>query len=122
MSDKIKCKDLLGCKKVDCPAYDADDPHCWLTDGTRCHDKVQEPFLSKVELCLNCPVFKKNMDPEVMEASCRMVARQFDETRRILARRDQELESISMEMAIGLSEVFEALKKNRHRRSPGSIG
>ena len=46
-----------------------------------------------------------------METSCRMVARQFNETRKTLEKRDQELESISMEMAIGLSEVFEALKK-----------
>jgi PAS domain S-box-containing protein len=111
MSDKIKCKDLLGCKQVDCPAYDADTPHCWLIDGTRCHDDGQDPFLSKAELCLDCPVFKRNMDPERMEASCKALAHQFGEARRILAQRDRELESISMEMAIGLSEVFEALKK-----------
>ena len=111
MSGKIKCKDLLKCEAVDCPAYDADNPHCWLIDGTRCHGENQETFLTKVELCLKCPVFKQNMDPEIMEASCQALARQFSDTRRILAERDRELESISMEMAISLSEVFEALKK-----------
>jgi len=111
MNDKIKCKDLLECKRVDCPPYDADNRYCWLTEGPPPHDGSPGPVLSKVERCLNCPVFKKNLDPAVMEASCRMVARQFSETRRALEQRDHELESISMEMAIGLSEVFEALKK-----------
>ena len=77
MSDKIKCKDLLKCREVDCPAYDSESYCCWLMDGTRCHDEEQGTFLSKVELCLNCPVFKKNMDQEAMEASCAKLARQF---------------------------------------------
>jgi PAS domain S-box-containing protein len=111
MSDKIKCKDLLECGEVDCPAYDSESYCCWLIDGTRCHDEEQGTFLSKVERCLNCPVFKKNMDREAMEASCAKLARQFSETRRSLDERDRELQSVSMEMAIGLSEVFAALKK-----------
>ncbi len=111
MAEKVKCKDVLQCEHIDCPAYDANDRHCWLIDDTHCHRHVQDSCLSKIERCLNCPVFKENMDPEVMEASCKRLARQFSETRRTLAQRDRELQSISMEMAIGLSEVFDALKK-----------
>ena len=51
------------------------------------------------------------MDQDSLEASCAMLARHYTETRKMLQERDQELESISMEMALGLSEVFEALKK-----------
>jgi two-component system cell cycle sensor histidine kinase/response regulator CckA len=111
MSDKVKCKDLLECSDRDCPAYDTDSCYCWLIDGTHCSDGVQDTFLSKVELCLRCPVFKMNMDMETLEVSCNRLAEQFIEARRILNARDRELESVSMEMAIGLSEVFEALKK-----------
>ena len=110
MSEKKKCKDFFQCKEVECPAYDS-DTHCWLMNATRCRDAVQETFLSKVELCLDCPAFKENMDQEAIAASCSLIARQFSETRRTLEARDRELESVSMEMAIGLSEVFEALKK-----------
>jgi PAS domain S-box-containing protein len=111
MSEKIKCKDLLRCDKVDCPAYGCADPHCWLIADTLCHDGNQENYLAKVELCLDCPVFKQNMDMAAMESSCAMLGRQFAEARRALQLRDRELESTSMEMAIGLSQVFEALKK-----------
>ena len=111
MTDKIKCRHFFDCREADCPAYDSENVCCWLIDGTRCRHGVQDNFLAKVEICLDCPVFKKNMDRETMESSCAMLARQFTETRDALQARDRELESISMEMAVGLSEAFEALKK-----------
>jgi PAS domain S-box-containing protein len=111
MNDTIKCTDYFECQRVGCPANDSDSQYCWLIDGTHCHDAVHNTFAPKVEMCLTCPVFKNNMDPEAMPATCAKIARQFRETREILYARDRELESISMEMAIGLSEVFEALKK-----------
>lgn len=110
MNDQTKCKTLLACQDTTCPAYNA-DKSCWLIEGTQCKYKVQTKFLSKAELCLQCPVFKKNMTPEAMEDTCAAMTRQFRENREMLYERDRELESISMEMAIGLSEVFEALKK-----------
>ena len=110
MNDPTKCHTLLKCQDADCPAYDADD-RCWLIEGTHCHDAKQGNFISKAEMCLQCPVFKRNMDQEAMGVTCTMMARQFREAREKLRERDRELESISMEMAIGLSEVFEALKK-----------
>ena len=111
MTEKIKCKDLFDCQEIDCPAYDSEKLCCWLIDGTRCRNDVQDNFLSKVELCLSCQVFKTNMDRESMKASCALLARQFSEARQQLEKRDRELEATSIEMAIGLSEVFEALKK-----------
>jgi len=110
MSDQTQCNTLLACQDTDCPAYDADEC-CWMIEGTHCHNTVQEDFLSKAEICLKCPVFKRNINRETMEDTCAVIARQFHETREKLQERDRELESISMEMAIGLSEVFEALKK-----------
>ena len=111
MSDTIKCKDYYKCQRVGCPAHDSDNLYCWLIEGTHCRDSLQDTSVSKVEMCLSCPVLKTNMDPEAMEVSCANMARQLKETREMLYARDRELESISMEMAIGLSEVFEALKK-----------
>jgi diguanylate cyclase (GGDEF)-like protein/PAS domain S-box-containing protein len=40
-----------------------------------------------------------------------LLSRQFKENQNIIADRDREIESLSLEMAIGLSEVFEALKQ-----------
>ncbi len=52
-----------------------------------------------------------NMDFATMEASYKTVSEQFLEAKKALEERDRELEAISLEMALGLSEVFEALKK-----------
>jgi two-component system cell cycle sensor histidine kinase/response regulator CckA len=111
MRDKIKCNQFFNCKAMDCPGYDTNRKYCWLIDGTHCHDKVQDNFLAKAEICLECAVFKHNMDREAMEVSCAKLARQFSEARKVIDERERKLESVNTEMAVGLSEVFDALKK-----------
>ena len=111
MADKIKCNQFFNCKAFDCPAFDTDQRYCWLIDGTHCRDGMQDNFLAKAEACLECAVFKHNMDREAMEVSCAILARQFAEARKAIAERERSLESVNMGMAIGLSEVFDALEK-----------
>ena len=111
MSEKIKCVQFFNCDRVDCPAYDAATLNCWLVDGSCRRPPDPDEDLTQAERCLACSVFKTNMDGDTMEASCKEMARQFREARQALRERDQELEAVSMEMALGLSEVFEALKK-----------
>ena len=62
-------------------------------------------------MCLGCDVFKKNTDVASIKATLSVVNRQFKEFRKTIQARDKELENIGLEMALGLSEVFEALKK-----------
>lgn len=62
-------------------------------------------------MCFDCKVFKTNMDDTAMSKTLNIVNRQFKEFGKAVAGRDRELENISMELAIGLSEAFEALKK-----------
>ncbi len=80
-------------------------------EGTRCRHEIQEDFLGKVDLCIECEVFAVNMDLAAMGASFKAISEQFVEARNALEERDRELENISLEMALGLSEVFEALKQ-----------
>ncbi len=61
-------------------------------------------------MCLDCEPFKRNVDLSSLEKTLKVVNDQFTEFRRMVNDRDTELEGISMELAIGLSEVFEALK------------
>lgn len=109
--EMVRCWDFFLCKEKECPAYKAKDLKCWLFSGTHCRDEIQGKFLEKMELCLNCEVFNVNMDVPAMRATLDIVNRQLGEFREIVEARDRELESMSMELAIGLSEVFEALKK-----------
>ena len=64
-----------------------------------------------MEMCLGCRIFETNMDVAAMKDTTRVTNTQFKEFRKIVRDRDKELENIGLELALGLSEVFEALKK-----------
>ena len=109
--EKVKCWDIFNCNMKECPAYRSKDLSCWLFSGTHCRNEIQGKFLEKIEMCLGCDVFKTNTDVASMEATLKVVNRQFKEFNKIISERDRELERMSMELALSLSEVFEALKK-----------
>jgi PAS domain S-box-containing protein len=109
--EKVKCWEVFKCKERVCPAYKSHDLKCWLFSDTHCRNEIQGKFLEKIEMCLGCDVFKKNTDVASIKATLSVVNRQFKEFRKIIQSRDKELENLGLEMALGLSEVFEALKK-----------
>jgi len=111
MKEKIKCWEFFECNEKECPAYKLKEPKCWLIPGTHCRSEIQGKFLEKIEMCLECEPFKRNIDVESMEETLKVVNKQFVEFRKMVQERDAELEDTSMEMALGLSEVFEALKE-----------
>jgi PAS domain S-box-containing protein len=109
--EKVKCWDVFECREKVCPAYKSKNLKCWLFSGTHCRNAIQGKFLEKLEMCLGCKVFKKNMAIGEMRDTLRVANKQFKEFRKIVRDRDEELEDIGLELALGLSEVFEALKK-----------
>jgi PAS domain S-box-containing protein len=108
---RLKCWNVFGCEETECPAYRSRNLKCWLFSGTHCRNEIQGKFIEKIELCLGCEVLKSNNDAVAMKATLGVVNRQFKEYNRIIGERDRELEGMSMELAISLYEVFEALKK-----------
>jgi len=109
---KIKCWEFYQCHESDCPVLKSKKSvRCWLISGTHCRNEIQGKFLEKIEICLTCKVFKANMDVPAMEKTMIVLNHQFEEFRQELEIRDRELETTSMDLAIGLSETFEALKK-----------
>jgi PAS domain S-box-containing protein len=108
---KVKCWELFQCEKDGCPAYKSRNLKCWLFPGTHCRDEIQGAFIDKIEMCTDCEAFKINLDVPSMKNTCEVFNAQLKEYKRIVEDRDRELENISIELAIGLSEVFEALKK-----------
>jgi PAS domain S-box-containing protein len=111
MDKKVKCWEVFDCNQQDCPAYQSKELRCWLISGTRCREAIQGQFLEKIEMCIACEPFNKNMDSDAWVETLKVVEEQFSSFRRMVEQRDQELEGISMELALGLSEVFEALKR-----------
>lgn len=111
MQSKVKCWEILKCEDKDCPVYKSKELNCWLVSGTHCHNEIQGKFLEKMEMCLQCEPFQKNMDCSSLETTLKVVNEQFQSFRRLVDERDKELEAISIELALALSEVFEALKR-----------
>ncbi|MDY6953146.1 MAG: PAS domain S-box protein, partial [Thermodesulfobacteriota bacterium] len=111
MTDKIKCWEYFQCDDMECPAYTSREVMCWVVSGTHCRKEIQGRFLEKMEMCLDCKPFQENLDVDTMEATLQVVSRQFSECREMVELRDREAQSISMELALGLSEAFEALKR-----------
>jgi PAS domain S-box-containing protein len=109
MKKKIKCWEYFQCKEEACPVYVARELKCWLVPGTHCRQEIQGKFLEKIEMCLACEPFKANIDLDSMEETLEVVHEQFVEFRKMVEDRDRELEGISMELAVGLSEAFEGL-------------
>lgn len=62
-------------------------------------------------MCTQCKVFKTNIDLSAMKMTFATIDKQFREYKEKVLSRDKELEDMSMELALSLSEVFEALKK-----------
>jgi PAS domain S-box-containing protein/putative nucleotidyltransferase with HDIG domain len=108
---KIKCWEVFRCYEKECPAYKSKNLKCWLFTGTHCRKEIQGKFIDKMEMCPDCKVFKNNMDSVAMRESCKVFNKQLKEFRELVDERDRELENISLELAMGLSEAFEALKK-----------
>jgi PAS domain S-box-containing protein len=111
MQKMLKCWDYFECDEKECPVYKARELNCWLVSGTHCRNEIQGQFLEKIEMCLSCEPFKANINVASLEETLTVVNEQFTEYRRMVDERDRELEGISLELALGLSEVFEALKE-----------
>ena len=80
----MKCWEVFQCQKKECPAYKSKDLKCWLFSGTHCHDEIQGKFLEKMEMCLDCEVFKSNMDLAAMKESMEVMNKQFKEFRQMI--------------------------------------
>jgi diguanylate cyclase (GGDEF)-like protein len=92
---KVKCWEIFKCKKKDCPAYKSIDLRCWLFSRTHCRDEIQGKFLEKMEECINCEVFRKNIDIQNIKNTFNLVNKQLKEFRKLVNDRDKKLEKLA---------------------------
>ena len=95
MTNKAKCWEVFQCKKKACPAYKSENLRCWLFSGTHCRDVIQGKFFEKMEICIDCEVFKKNMDVQNVQETFNLVNKQLKEFKQLVTDRDRELERIA---------------------------
>jgi putative nucleotidyltransferase with HDIG domain len=109
--EKVKCWDFFECAEKECPAYKSRNLRCWLFANTHCRNEIQGEFIEKMEMCSDCKVFKKNMDLRAMRATVMLTNKQIKNLRQLVDAREKELENVSLELALDISEVFDGLRK-----------
>ncbi|MBN2328656.1 MAG: hypothetical protein JXR73_16055 [Candidatus Omnitrophica bacterium] len=62
----VRCWEILGCKRSDCPAFGNDEEKCWFVDNTLCTGTLQERFPNKIADCRNCRVYKTHSGDELI--------------------------------------------------------
>ncbi len=107
----LKCWEVFKCDKKECPAYKSSNLRCWLFSVTHCRNEIQGKFIEKIEMCLDCEVFKANINLASMKKTFDALKDQMREYRQLVEEGEREVEGMSLELAISLSEVFEGLKK-----------
>ncbi len=107
----VACWDHFSCTETECPALKTRELRCWMVSGTHCREQVQGTFIEKLELCLECEVFRANSTAENLPETLGLVSEQFISFRDRFRDKERELEDTSEEMTHGLSEVFDALKR-----------
>jgi signal transduction histidine kinase/uncharacterized coiled-coil protein SlyX len=108
---KVTCWEFFKCDEKECPVYRSKGLRCWLVSGTLCRKAIQGKFLEKMEMCIECELFKANVDVDSIQETLKVLSEQLAQSKKTVEKRDRELENVSMELALGLSEVFEALRE-----------
>jgi len=65
--ERIRCWEIKGCAREDCPSYQDADCRCWLRVGTLCGGQVQGDFAKKYKSCFNCQVLQ-NLEGDVLRS------------------------------------------------------
>ena len=111
MHTVIACWEHFQCGEASCPAFESTDHRCWMISGTHCRQEVQGTFIEKLEMCLDCQPFLANSTTENLPETLKLVSQQFISFRDLCRVQERRLEETSMELTVGLSEVFDALKR-----------
>ena len=103
MKKHAKCWEVFSCKEKDCPAYEVEGKKCWLLSGTHCHQEVQEIFLKKIEMCLDCVVFKSNMDITAMQDIFTIAIKQSKEREELLRESQERYRALVDNTVLGIA-------------------
>ncbi len=87
------------------------ETECWTVPSLNCHGELLERFSEKTKKCMDCSLFQQIKTPEILEAMLIQLIDWHTETVKMSLEQNREQEHTRVEMAIGLSEVFEALRK-----------
>lgn len=104
MGDKISCWEYMTCTKSECPAHGRPEGECWRVPDTLCYGEEKPLLTEKLGRCIECPVFRRNIEDENLCINLTHFYKQLKEN-------ECRPDSLKEEVAVELSEVYEMLYK-----------
>jgi two-component system cell cycle sensor histidine kinase/response regulator CckA len=101
----------FGCIQKDCPLRMINETACWTVPALNCQGENLKSFPEKIKKCLDCTYFQQIKTPEILEAMLIQLIGDHAESVKAALEKNCDQENTRTEMAIGLSEVFEALRR-----------
>ncbi|MFH0995703.1 MAG: PAS domain S-box protein [Pseudomonadota bacterium] len=105
------CWEHFGCNQKDCPVRMFNETDCWTVPTLNCRGEFLDSFPEKMKKCLNCSYFQQIKTPEILETMLTQLIGLHTETIKMDLVKNHHQDHNRVELAIGLSEAFEALKK-----------
>jgi PAS domain S-box-containing protein len=87
------------------------ETECWTVPARKCQEEPLDSFPEKTKKCLRCSYFQQIKTPEILEALLTQLIDFQAETVKLSFEKNYHQKYNSTDLAIGLSEVFEALNK-----------
>jgi PAS domain S-box-containing protein len=106
-----RCWTQCDCNQKECLARQLDEASCWTVPTLHFRGQFLEDYAQKIKKCLSCSYFNQHKTPEILESLLNQLIDHHTECFRLDVERKQELDRTRIEMTLGLSEVFDALKK-----------
>lgn len=108
--DLVKCWEVKGCNKADCPSHKSEDLRCWQVAGTFCGGVAQGVFAKKYGDCQQCEVFKHAFDNRI-----NTIGESFNNMMALLQSKHLELQEANQKLNVLLDIDF--LTQIANRRS-----
>lgn len=109
--NRLRCKEYFDSKKVECPICKSEDGRCWFLKEVLYKDNLPFEYLDKIDICLKCKYLEKNVDFKTLTRVLKRIFKQIKRLQLNLVRKEEEINSINIELTQSLKDVFEALKR-----------
>ncbi len=111
MTIHAPCWKQFDCHQKECLVKLLNETACWTVPTLNFRGEFLEDYSQKIKKCLRCSYFNQVKTPEILENLLTHLIDHHAEFVKIDSERYHDQDRTSIEMTLGLSEVFDALKK-----------
>lgn len=111
----VRCHEILGCTKAECPSYGNNEVPCWLTTGTFCIGDSEHDHVAKTGDCRKCRVYQELRGDEIRQLldDFNRMSLMLKKNEEDLTRRMSEVNKLNLELRISNTKLTTLLDASR---------